>query len=88
MTNSHHWSKVWTTAQLLPLLTWVPVIATLMSPITALTLIANQVPFPRLNDEPTLSYRWNIIAVILNHYVDNPGHASSCIPLLRQITLT
>ncbi|CAG8362982.1 unnamed protein product [Penicillium salamii] len=59
-------SWVHTTTQLLPLPTWVLTIATLMSPVTVLTLIATRVFFPRSNDETTRNYRWRTVSVILN----------------------
>ncbi|BDD55382.1 hypothetical protein MAP00_000907 [Monascus purpureus] len=56
-----------TATLLLPLPTWVPAIATLISPITALTLIATRVFFPQSNDETPHNPRWNTISSVLNH---------------------
>ncbi|KAJ5872780.1 uncharacterized protein N7529_005133 [Penicillium soppii] len=58
------WAR--TAALLLPLPTWVPAIATLISPITILTLIATRILFPRLNNEAPRNYRWTTTFGILN----------------------
>ncbi|KAJ5773957.1 hypothetical protein N7457_008853 [Penicillium paradoxum] len=59
------WAR--TAAQLLPLPIWVPAIATLISPITILTLIATRVLFPRSSNETSRNRRWTTISGILNH---------------------
>ncbi|KAJ5152771.1 uncharacterized protein N7482_009249 [Penicillium canariense] len=59
------WSR--TAALLLPLPTWVAAIATLISPITALALIASRVFALRSNNETPRNSRWSTISSILNH---------------------
>lgn len=58
------WAR--TTTVILPLPTWIPVIATFIPPITVLTLIAMRVFFPRLNSETPCNARWSTISGILN----------------------
>jgi hypothetical protein len=58
------WAR--TAALHLPLPTWVPAIATLLSPITVLTLIAMRVFFPRSNNETPGNCRWSTVFGILN----------------------
>ncbi|EKV05819.1 hypothetical protein PDIG_80160 [Penicillium digitatum PHI26] len=58
------WSRA--TALFLPLPTWVPAVATLLSPITVLTLIATQILSARVNNETARNYRWTTISSILD----------------------
>ncbi|CAI7643465.1 unnamed protein product [Penicillium glandicola] len=58
------WAR--TTALVLPLPTWVPAIATLISPITVLTLIANRVLSARSANETPRNDRWSTVSGILN----------------------
>ncbi|KAJ5208676.1 hypothetical protein N7449_003055 [Penicillium cf. viridicatum] len=55
-----------TAALFLPLPTWVPTIATLISPIMVLTLIVIRIISTRSNDETTRNYRWTTISRILD----------------------
>ncbi|KAJ5100787.1 hypothetical protein N7456_006839 [Penicillium angulare] len=59
------WAR--TAALLLPLPTWVPAIATLISPITVLAVLARRVFFRPLSDETPQNGRWNNIFSILDH---------------------
>ncbi|KAJ5588574.1 hypothetical protein N7537_011252 [Penicillium hordei] len=58
------WAR--TTALLLPLPTWVPAIATLISPIMILTPIITRILSTRLNNETARNYRWSTIPRILD----------------------
>ncbi|KAJ5511961.1 hypothetical protein N7453_004064 [Penicillium expansum] len=58
------WSR--TVALLLPLPTWVPAVATLISPITGLILIATRILSTRSNNETTRNHRWTAISGILD----------------------
>ncbi|PYI36379.1 hypothetical protein BP00DRAFT_432393 [Aspergillus indologenus CBS 114.80] len=58
------WAR--TAALLLPLPTWVPATATLISPITVLTLIATRVCSQQSNYTTPRSYWWSTVSGILN----------------------
>lgn len=62
--NRISWAR--TATLLLPLPTWVPAIATLISPIMVLTLIVTRTISTRTNNETTRNYRWTTISRILD----------------------
>ncbi|KAJ5952486.1 uncharacterized protein N7479_010899 [Penicillium vulpinum] len=58
------WAR--TSALHLPLPTWIPAVATVISPITVLTLIFPRVFSTRLNNETARNGRWSTISDMLN----------------------